>query len=221
MGTSTGAPRPSFLPPCAPKRTHSLKVSHVVLQRQHTEQEGRSHQRGKECSKSVHLLFLFDGVSSTLSTTSFFPTGMYSTKGTHTVHPSSSRSPTLASLSSSSPSFCHHHRCTDVLEHPLYDVRLNGFQQQCPATLASFSSFGPTTFGACHPFEHSIVPSTFPSLHCHRSGHHLHLHRRQQRNDLHYHQLFSGPKPFAISPWASGPRVIHFAALLRALLRCK
>ena len=80
-------------------------VPHVVFQRRHTEQEGRSHQRGKECPRSVHLFLLFDGVSSVLSTASFFPTGIHSTKGTHTVHHSLSRSPTLASLSSSSPSY--------------------------------------------------------------------------------------------------------------------
>ena len=62
------------------------------------------------------------------------------------------RSSFLESLSNSCISLLvvaillHHHRCTDVLERPLYDVKINGFQRQCPATLASFSSLSPNNF---------------------------------------------------------------------------
>ena len=58
-----------------------------------------------------------------------------------------------------------HHRCTDVLECPLYDVKIDGIQQQCPATLASFPSLSPNNFRRLSSFFNiplSLAP--FPRL---------------------------------------------------------
>ena len=110
------------------------------------------HTKEGKSSRSVHLFFAFRWCFLYAEHRVFLPhRNALNERQTHC-------SSFLESLSNSCVSllvvaiFLHHHKCTDVLERPLYDVKLNGFQQQCPATLASFSSFGPTTFGACHPF---------------------------------------------------------------------